>query len=76
MTILASLHRCDKDHPNRVSNYRQYFDDLNIDGFDFTNGFKCNDMHILEKLNNLSINIFERNFQPDQHKWKHNLIPI
>ena len=23
-SILASLHPCDNDHPNRVSNYRQY----------------------------------------------------
>ena len=36
-SILASLHPCDKDHPNRVSNCSQYFDELNINGFDFTN---------------------------------------
>ena len=31
--ILASLHPCDHDHPNRVSNYKQNFDELNIDCF-------------------------------------------
>ena len=75
-SILASLHPCDNDHPNRVSTYKQYFNELNINGFDFTNGFKCSDVHKFEKLNNLSINIFEINFYQDKNKWKHNLIPI
>ena len=44
-SILASLHPCNKNHPNRVSNYKQYFNELNIQGFDFTNGFKCSDVH-------------------------------
>ena len=39
--ILASLHPCENDHLDRVSKYIQYFKELNIDGFDFTNGFKC-----------------------------------
>ena len=34
-SILASLRPCKNDHPNRVSNYSQYFLELNIDGFDF-----------------------------------------
>ena len=38
-SILASLHPCNNIHPNRVSNYGQYFNELNIHGFDFTNGF-------------------------------------
>ena len=33
-------------------------------------------MHRFEKLNNLSINIFELNFYQDGDKWKHNLISI
>ena len=49
---------------------------MNIEGFDFTNGFKCSDVHKLEKLKNLSINIFELNFYQDGNNWKHNLIPI
>ena len=44
-SILASLHPCNNNHPNRVSNYRQYFIELNIQGFDFFNGFKCSDIH-------------------------------
>ena len=75
-SILASLHPCENDHPNRVSNYNQYFNELNIDASDFTNGFKCSDMHRFEKLNNLSINIYELNFYQDGDKWKHKLIPI
>ena len=71
-SILAKLHPCENDHPNRVSNYEPYLHELNIEGFDFTNGFKCSDMYRFEKLNNLSINIYELNF--DQNKYK--LIPI
>ena len=33
-------------------------------------------MHRFEKLNNLSINIFELNFYLDNIKWEHKLIPI
>ena len=75
-SILASLHPCDNDHPNRVSNYIQYFNELNFQSFDFTNGFKCSDFHKFIDLNNLSVNIFELNFYQDKNKWKHNLIPI
>ena len=75
-SFLASLHPCDNEHPNRVSNYKQYFNELNIIGFDFTNGFKCIAAHKFEKLNNWSINIFEINFYQDRNKWRHKLIPI
>ena len=75
-SILASLHPCDNDHLDRVSNCKQYFNELNNNGFYFTNGFKCSDVHKFEKLNNLSIIIFEINFYQDKNKWKHNLIPI
>ena len=37
-SILASLYPCDNDHPNRVSNYKQYFNGLNINDFDYSNG--------------------------------------
>ena len=75
-SILASLHPCEIDHPNRVSNYKQYFNELNINGFNFTNGFICSDMIRFEKLNNLSIKIYELNFYQDGDKWKHNFTPI
>ena len=75
-SILAYLHPCNNNHPNRVSNYRQYFNELNIQGFDFTNGFKCCDSHKFNELNNLSVNIFELSFYQDQNQWKHKLIPI
>ena len=75
-SILASLHPCENDHPNRVSNYIQYFNELNIQSFDFTNDFKRSDVHKFNDLNNLCVNIFELNFHQDKNKWKHNLIPI
>ena len=75
-SILGSLHPCNNNHPNRFSNYEPYFDELNIQGFNFTNGFKCNDVHKFNELNNLSINVFEINFYRDQNKWRHKLIPI
>ena len=49
---LAHLHPCENDHPNRVSNYKHFFHDLNIGGFDFTNGFESRDVHKFGKLNN------------------------
>ena len=67
-SILADLYPCESDHPNRVSNYKIFFKELNIEGFDFSNGFKCSDVHKLENLNDLSINIFELNFYQDQNK--------
>ena len=75
-SLLASLHPCNINHPNRVSNYKQYFNELNISRFDFANGFKCTNVHKFIELNNLSINIFELNFYQDQNKWRHKLIPI
>ena len=75
-SILASLHPCENDYPNRISNYKQYFNELNFQCFDFTNGFKCSDVHKFNDLNNLSVNIFESNFYQDKNKWKHSLIPI
>ena len=75
-SILAELYTCDSDHPKRVSNHKQYFNELNIHGFDFSNGFKCSDVHKFEKLIDFSINKFELNFFQDKSKWKHNLIPI
>ena len=75
-SILASLHPCENDHPNRVSNYYQYFNELNFQSFDFTNGFKCSDVHRFNELNNLSVNIYELIFYQDGDKWKHNLLPI
>ena len=75
-SILASLHPCDNIYLNKVSNYNDNFDELNIQGFDFTNGFNCSDVYKFEKLNSLFLNIFEFNFYQDKGKWKHNLIPI
>ena len=76
MSFLANLHPFKNDHLNRVSNYKRYFDELNIHGFHFSNGFKCSDVQKFEKLNYLSINIIELNFYQDQYKWKHKLLPV
>ena len=75
-TFLVFLHFRENSHPSRVKVYRQYFDDLNLEGFDFTNGLKCSDVHAYKKLNNLSKNMFKINFYQDGGKWKHDLILI
>ena len=75
-SILASLHPCENTHPSRVNNYLQYFIELNFQNFEFTNGFKCSDVHRFNELNNLSVNIYELTFYQDGDKWKHNLIPL
>ena len=75
-SILAYLHTCNKNHPNRVSNYKNYFNELNIQDVDFTNGFKCSHVHKFNELDNLSVNIFELTFYQDQNKWRHKLLPI
>ena len=73
-SILAYLHPRNNNHPDRVSKYRQYFNELNIQGFDFSKGFRCSDVHKFNVLINLSVNIFEINFYQDQNKWRHELI--
>ena len=75
-SLLVSLHPCENTHPSRVNNYIQYFNELNFQSFDSTNGFKCGDVQRFNELNNLSENLYELNFYQDGEKWKHNLIPI
>ena len=69
--IVAYLHPCINNHLNRVSNYKQFYNKLNI-----TNGSKCSDVHKFNELNKLSINIFELKIYQDQNKWRHKLIPV
>ena len=40
-SLLAFLHPCNNYHSNRASNCILYFDELTIEGFDFTIGFRC-----------------------------------
>ena len=75
-SMLAYLYPCNNNHLIRVTNYKQNFNELNINAFGFTIGFKCSDVHKFNELNNLSVNIFELNFSQDQNKWRHKLIPI
>ena len=68
MSISFNLHPiavAKNGHPTRVLAYRQNFKKLNIQGFDFTNGFKFSDVPKIEKLNCLSINMFELKFHKD-----------
>ena len=58
-SLLASLQPCNSSHPKRVSNYRQHSIEKNIKVFDVSKRLECCDMHRFEKLNNLSINLFE-----------------
>ena len=73
-SILADLHPCDIN-PNRVSKYRHYFNELNLQDFDFIIGFNFSDMHLFENLNNLSINIYKLYFYKDDKKCKYELNP-
>ena len=73
---LAYLPPCKRNHPNKFSTYKQYFNELNIQGFNFTNGFICSDVHEFDKINNLSFNIVELSFSQDRKRWKHKLIPF
>ena len=75
-SIIASLHPCKKSHRNRVSICKRYCDELNIQCFGFSNGFKCIDVYNSEKLNKLSKNLFELIFYRDQINWKHKLISL
>ena len=75
-SVLASRHPCENTHSSRVINYIQFFDELNFQGFGFTNGFKSSDVHNFIELNNLSVNIYELNFYRDGDSWQHKLIPI
>ena len=51
------------------------FNELNIQGFDFTKGFNYADVHTIENLKNLFENIFDLNIYQDQNIRKHKLIP-
>ena len=75
-SIFAFLHPCENDHPSRVRNYKQFFNELTIPDFDYTNGCKCIDVHWFEKTNSSSLNIFELNFYQDQNNLKHNFFPL
>ena len=67
-SILADVHPCECSHPRRFSDYRDIFDQLNIDWFHIINGFESIDVYTFEKLKNLSINIIESSFCQDQNK--------
>ena len=70
-SILASLHPCNNNDPNQVSNLRQHFIELNFRGCDFSDGFECSDVkNIKKKTNNLSMKTNELSFYQDQSKWK------
>ena len=75
-STLAYLHPCNNSNFKKVSNYIQYYYELNINGFDFSYGFKCNDVQKVNELNKLSQNIFELNIYQAQSKWKYKLIPF
>ena len=58
-SLFANLQPCDGSRPNKVLNSRQCFDEINFRGFDFTNGFKCSEVHRFEIVNNLFSNMKE-----------------
>ena len=74
--FLQNLHPCENDHPNRISNSEQYIKGLINEIFDFTNGFRCSDVHIFEKLKKLPNKIIQLNFYQNKNNRKHNLTPF
>ena len=64
-------------HPKKVSICRQYFDELHIQGFDFSHGLKCNDVHNCEKLNNFSIQIFQLKYYKESYGvYRNRIVPV
>ena len=62
-----------KGHSTRVSSNRQLFDEIDIQGFDFSLVFKCSDVHNFEKLKKFSEKIFELSFyQEGKMEWLSN----
>ena len=61
-SILAHIHPCQINHPERISNFLQDFNELDIDGFDFSQRFNCSDVHRFDKFHKLSLKIFEKSF--------------
>ena len=78
-SILVKLHPISdprNGHSPTVSNYRQFFIELNIEGFGFSNGFRRSDNHKYEKLKNFTNNIFELYIYQNQNIWRNKLLPI
>ena len=76
-SILAHIHPCIFFHPNRVSIYRENFNELNIQGFDFSNGIKSSDvLKFVLKLKKLTKMIFEISFHQDKQNGSTKLILI
>ena len=69
-SFLAHLHPCNNSHLNRVSDYREYLNDINLDGFDHGIGFRCSDGHKFENLNDLCIKLFGVGFLSTSKKKK------
>ena len=76
MSILPHPYPCNNNHPKRVLKFKQFSNEINIQGFAFTNGFKCGDVHKSNELNYLSVKSFELKFYQHQKTWKHIIIPI
>ena len=74
-SIQVLFHVFENSHPQRVPNYTQSFAELNIQGFNFTNRFKCSDVYVSEIIVRLSINIFELDFYHIEEEWKYKLSP-
>ena len=74
-SILAHLHPVEKN-PQRVSNYKQYKDELNFDGINFP--VKLSDIPKFEKLNKMSINVLASRGKEifSVHRSKQTEIPV
>ena len=55
-SILAHLHPCSNCHPERSSSYVEYFNEMNVVEFGFTNGFKTSDVKRFNTLIRYQLN--------------------
>ena len=76
LPISASRHPSNNISPNRISNDRQNFNELNTCGFDLTNGFRTSDVHIVGKIKMLSLKNFKLGFCHDQNERKQKFLPV
>ncbi|GBM49730.1 hypothetical protein AVEN_175949-1 [Araneus ventricosus] len=69
--VLSALHAVE-EHAERVSKYKAYESELNFKGIEFPVSLK--DITKFEKLNNISVNVYDKNREGDSHySWIKNL---
>ena len=74
LSTLAQLHCCEECQSEGISNYSQSVDAINLDGLDFSTGFKRSVALRLEKKENFSVKIIEIKFYRVETKRNYKVI--